>query len=227
MQTSDKSNGKDHNNDCNDSNINGDGNGNPVVKEIPSSFEIAGHIAHVNLNDEALPYKFLIGRAILDKNRPRIRLVVNKIGNIENEFRTFPMEILAAEDNIDGSDFSEAVEGLCAGGAGGDSFTAVQVQIGPQHHSLMQVEVREHGCRFRLDFARVYFNSRLQGEHARLVELFVRDAKRNRFERKSAAGNAVNGSGGAGEKEWTIVADATSLNDYTCTIWTHDESYLK
>ncbi len=117
----------------------------------------------MNLNDEALPHKFLIGRAILDKNRPRIRLVVNKIGNIENEFRTFPMEILAAEDNIDGSDFSEAVEGLCAGGAGGDSFTAVQVQIGPQHHSLMQVEVREHECRFCLDFARVYFSYSLQG----------------------------------------------------------------
>ena len=63
----------------------------------------------MNLNDEALPYKFLIGRAILDKNRPRIRLVVNKIGNIENEFRTFPMEILAAEEKVDGSDFSETV----------------------------------------------------------------------------------------------------------------------
>ena len=191
-----------------DSNINGDGNGNPVVKEIPSSFEIAGHIAHLNLNDEALPYKFLIGRAILDKNRPRIRLVVNKIGNIENEFRTFPMEILATVDKIDGSDFSETVEGLCAGDAGGDSSAAVQVKIGPQHHSLMQVEVREHGCRFRVDFARVYFNSRLQGEHARLVDLIARDAKRGRFKRKSAAGNADDSIGGADKKEWTIVADA-------------------
>ena len=208
MSTSDESNGKDRINNCNDQNINGDGNGNPVVKEIPSSFEIAGHIAHVNLNDEALPYKFLIGRAILDKNRPRIRLVVNKIGNIENEFRTFPMEILASVDKIDGSDFSVTVEGLCAGGAGGDSSTAVQVKIGPQHHSLMQVEVREHGCRFRLDFASVYFNSRLQGEHARLVDLITRDAKRRRFKRISAAGNADISNGGADEKEWTIVADA-------------------
>lgn len=163
----------------------------------------------MNLNDEALPYKFLIGRAILDKNRPRIRLVVNKIGNIENEFRTFPMEILAAEEKVDGSDFSETVERLCAGTACGDSPTAVQVKIGPRHRSLMQVEVREHGCRFLLDFARVYFNSRLQGEHARLVELIVRDAaERGRFEGTSSDGNANNGNGCTYEKECTIVADA-------------------
>ncbi len=31
------------------------------VKEIPSSFEHIGHIAHFNLRDEQLPYKELIG----------------------------------------------------------------------------------------------------------------------------------------------------------------------
>ena len=151
---------------------NSNNNANPIIEEIPSSFEIAGHIAHLNLREEALPYKYLIGKAILDKNGPKIKLVVNKIGNIENEFRTFPMEILAG----DCLDMNE-VETLCRTTTSATEET-VQVKIGPQHESLMQVEVKEHGCRFQLDFARVYFNSRLQSEHARLVQQIVQDARR-------------------------------------------------
>mmetsp|Transcript_4634 Transcript_4634/g.10180 ORF Transcript_4634/g.10180 Transcript_4634/m.10180 type:complete len:621 (-) Transcript_4634:85-1947(-) len=178
------------------SNNNNDNNNNnsdtPVpIEEIPSSFEIAGHIAHLNLRSESLPYKYLIGKAILDKNRPKIRMVVNKTGTIENEFRTFPMEMLAG----DGLDL-DLVERLCAGdekggegskennennGCGSTILKSsppqrVQVDIGPEHQSLMLVEVKEHGCRFKLDFARVYFNSRLQSEHARLVQEIVRGA---------------------------------------------------
>ena len=141
MPTGDGDGEKAHDRYYDDCDIKVNDSGHPIVKEIPSSFEIAGHIAHVNLNDEALPYKFLIGRAILDKNRPRIRLVVNKIGNIENEFRTFPMEILAAEEKVDGSDFSQTAERLCAGVCGESSTTAVQVKVGPQHRSLMQLSL--------------------------------------------------------------------------------------
>lgn len=62
------------------------------IKEVPSAFEQAGHLAHLNLREEALPYKHLIAQVLLDKN-PTIKTVVNKIGNIETEFRTFPMEV--------------------------------------------------------------------------------------------------------------------------------------
>lgn len=64
----------------------------PQGSEIPSSFEQAGHIAHLNLRDEMLQYKYIIGQVILDKN-PAIKTVVNKVGSIESEFRTFPMEV--------------------------------------------------------------------------------------------------------------------------------------
>ena len=151
------------------------------VDEIPSSFEIAGHIAHVNLRSESLPYKYLIGKAILDKN-PRIRVVVNKIGNIENEFRTFPMEIIAGEGL-----HNDSLDELCQGKSQGETrFTVdknaetgmqIQMKIGEEHQSLMEVQLKEHGCRFTLDFARVYWNSRLQGEHGRLVQYIVQAAK--------------------------------------------------
>jgi tRNA (guanine37-N1)-methyltransferase len=36
------------------------------IQEIPSSFEIIGHIAHLNLRTPCLPHKHIIGRMIID-----------------------------------------------------------------------------------------------------------------------------------------------------------------
>ncbi|KAG0187956.1 tRNA(m(1)G37)methyltransferase [Apophysomyces sp. BC1034] len=98
--------------------------------EIPSSYTQIGHIAHLNLKEELLPYKYLIGQVILDKNK-KITSVVNKTHAIDSTFRNFQMEVLA-----------------------GNSDTVAQLS--------------ENGCRFRFDFAKVYWNSRLQSEHERL-----------------------------------------------------------
>ena len=167
-------------------------NGNPVIEEIPSSFEVAGHVAHVNLREESLPYKYLIGKAILEKNKPKIRVVVNKIGNIENEFRTFPMEILAGE----GLDLG-LVEGMCAAQEVSDP-NKIQIKVGPAHQSLMQVEVKEHGCRFKLDFAKVYWNSRLSGEHEYLVKHIVSSAHEELMETKKRHCIVADVMGGVG-----------------------------
>lgn len=71
----------------------------PSGAEVPSSFETVGHVAHLNLRDELLPHRRAIAQVLLDKN-PRLRTVVNKVGAIETEFRTFPMEVLAGDDDL-------------------------------------------------------------------------------------------------------------------------------
>ncbi|KAF8948513.1 tRNA(m(1)G37)methyltransferase [Haplosporangium gracile] len=70
-----------------------------IIDEAPSSFTTVGHIAHMNLKDEYLPFKGLIGQVILDKN-PNLKTVVNKTDSIDTTFRFFKMEILAGEDNM-------------------------------------------------------------------------------------------------------------------------------
>lgn len=71
----------------------------------------------------------------MQKNYPRIKTVVNKVGSITNEFRVPKFEILKGEND-------------------------------------MVTEVKQYGATFKLDYSLVYWNSRLEHEHIRLVSLF-------------------------------------------------------
>ncbi|TCD64063.1 tRNA(m(1)G37)methyltransferase [Steccherinum ochraceum] len=70
-----------------------------LLEGAPAGFATVGHMAHLNLNDEYLPFKHIIGQVILDK-LPTIKTVVNKLDNIDNKFRVFDMEVLAGENNF-------------------------------------------------------------------------------------------------------------------------------
>ncbi|KAA8523816.1 hypothetical protein F0562_010239 [Nyssa sinensis] len=67
---------------------------------VPSAFETVGHIAHLNLKDEHLPFKKLIAKVVLDKNKPKIQTVVNKIGAIDNDYRTMQLEVIAGNRSL-------------------------------------------------------------------------------------------------------------------------------
>ena len=67
------------------------------LSDVPNSFSMVGHIAHLNLRDQFLPYKHLIGQVIIDKN-PSIKTVVRKLDSINTTFRTFDMEVIAGEE---------------------------------------------------------------------------------------------------------------------------------
>lgn len=67
---------------------------------VPSGFETIGHIVHLNLREEHLPYKKLIAKVVLDKNKPKIQTVVNKIDAIHNNYRTMQLEVLAGNRSL-------------------------------------------------------------------------------------------------------------------------------
>ncbi|KAI3975819.1 hypothetical protein MKX01_017616 [Papaver californicum] len=95
----------------------------------------SGHVAHLNIPGDLLPYKDVIAKVIYDKNQPKIRTVVNKVGNISNEFHVPKFELLAGIADMD-------------------------------------TEVKQYGATFKLDYGLVYWNSRLEHEHIRLVSQF-------------------------------------------------------
>ncbi|KAK6946785.1 SAM-dependent methyltransferase TRM5/TYW2-type [Dillenia turbinata] len=72
----------------------------PDGMTILSAFETVGHIAHLNLRDEHLPYKNIISKVVLDKNKPKIQTVVNKVDPINNEYRTMQLEVLVGNHSL-------------------------------------------------------------------------------------------------------------------------------
>lgn len=107
----------------------------PDEVQVPTSFESVGHIAHVNLREEQVKWKFLIGQVMIDKLGPRIRTVVNKTESTGGPYRTFTMEVIGGDPDL-------------------------------------VTSVKENGCTFELDFEKVYWNSRLEREHRRVVDSF-------------------------------------------------------
>ena len=68
------------------------------VHPVPTAFETVGHVAHLNLKQDHLPYRRMIGE-ILHETLPNIETVIQKIGDVSGPFRTFQYEVLAGKQN--------------------------------------------------------------------------------------------------------------------------------
>jgi tRNA (guanine37-N1)-methyltransferase len=63
-----------------------------------SSYSKIGHIIHINLKDELLPFKTAIAQIYLDKT-PGCRTVINKAQSIDNTFRNFQIDLLLGDED--------------------------------------------------------------------------------------------------------------------------------
>lgn len=68
----------------------------PDDVEPATSFSKIGHILHMNLKDNLLPYKTAIAQIYLDKT-PGARCVINKAQSIDNTFRNFQIDLLMGD----------------------------------------------------------------------------------------------------------------------------------
>ena len=50
----------------------------------------------MNLSQDQMPYRFIIGQTVLDKNK-NLRSVVTKIGKIESKYRFYECECIAGD----------------------------------------------------------------------------------------------------------------------------------
>lgn len=71
----------------------------PEGEEISRGFSRIGHIIHLNLRDNTIPYKKVIGEILLEM--PGIRTIVAKTSNIDNTYRNFELEVLAGEKDFE------------------------------------------------------------------------------------------------------------------------------
>ena len=140
-----------------------------------SSFEQAGDVAHVNLVQTHFPWRFAIGRVLLDL-QPTLRTVLVKCGTIESVYRTFPMQVVA------GNGAREEAVARTAG-----------APLPP-----IPVTLRETECSLSFDFRRVYWNSRLQHEHRHMVEAIV-DAGVPGASLPAGQADSSSGAAGSGE----------------------------
>ena len=69
-----------------------------LPKEVttPGGFEVIGSIAHLNLRQDQFPYKYLIGKVILDK-AGKVTTVVNKLEKLNNIYRTPILELIGGK----------------------------------------------------------------------------------------------------------------------------------
>jgi len=100
---------------------------------IPSSIDLVGSIALVDVPEELKDYSGEIGRAIV-KLYPKVKTVLSKEGGTVGDYRIRMLRKIFGEDST-------------------------------------ETVYREHGCLFKLDLSKVFFNPRMSGERIRIASI--------------------------------------------------------
>ena len=158
---------------------------------IPSSFEQVGHIAHFNLTPEDEPCKNIIGGLLLDTH-PTVSLVVNKLDSIDTKYREFKMEVLAMRrnvlfslnverlalkegttkklkrehENIHEEKITRDTQNLLSEGV---EKSIIYPADTPLPSDIFIVSIKQNQCIFRFPYNKVYWNTRLDTEHRRMI----------------------------------------------------------
>lgn len=135
------------------------------------SFETIGHIAHVNLRDDQLPYKHVIAQVLLDVRHvaERCSLCVSNVPASRNTQTFAPLSTRSGRfpTSIACSIWRSSVATpiltprFPSTDLGSSSISA--------RYARLSVAVTDKGTQWALQ---VYWNSRLQTEHRRLVDAF-------------------------------------------------------
>ncbi|MEN2974036.1 MAG: class I SAM-dependent methyltransferase family protein [Candidatus Caldarchaeales archaeon] len=105
---------------------------------IPSSIDLIGHIALIDIPDPLKDYSGEVGRAVM-MVYPHVKTVLSKEGGTIGDYRIRSFNMIA------GSPITETI-------------------------------YREHGCIYKLDLGKVFFNPRMSGERLRIA-LEVKDGE--------------------------------------------------
>ncbi|EFO63512.1 Met-10 protein [Giardia lamblia P15] len=71
-----------------------------VIEDPPTSFETVGHIAHYNLREVHLPYRYFIGAVTCEKE-PTITTVITKMDTVQSQYRTYNFELIGGVPRYD------------------------------------------------------------------------------------------------------------------------------
>ncbi|MBU4246523.1 MAG: class I SAM-dependent methyltransferase family protein [Nanoarchaeota archaeon] len=112
---------------------------------LPRALEVVGDIAILELPDELISKKKAIANAVFDVQK-NVKVVLNKVGEVEGIFRIPKMEIVAKRAR---------------------EFEGIPKKFMPK--AFTETVHRESGCRYKVDVSKAYFSARLSGERERIA----------------------------------------------------------
>ena len=71
-----------------------------IIADPPTSFETIGHIAHYNLREVHLPYRYFIGAVTCEKE-PTITTVITKVDAVQSQYRIYNFELIGGVPRYD------------------------------------------------------------------------------------------------------------------------------